>query len=183
MTEPTIRLRGGTYLVRPMAEADGPLVAAAFNRLSEASLRARFFTPVPRIHAGMVADLTRIDDQRIVLLAFDETGAVAAEARAVRHRGDPTSAEVAVTVLDAHQRQGLGSRLLRRLGAAARQQGITQLVGHVLHDNAAANGLLDGGGAERHLAEPGVAGFVIPLVPQTPQPQLAPAASAFGLAS
>lgn len=181
MTEPTIRLRGGTYLVRPMVEADGPLVVAAFNQLSEASLRARFFTPVPRIHAGMVADLTRIDDQRIVLLAFDAAGAVVAEARAVRHRSDPTTAEVAVTVLDAHQRQGLGSRLLRRLGGAARRQGITQLVGHVLHDNAAAVGLLDAGGAQRHLAEPGVTGFVIPLVPSTAQP--APAAAAFGLAS
>jgi GNAT superfamily N-acetyltransferase len=169
MTEPTRHVRELPYTVRPMLPADGPQVIAAFEHMSEASRRARFFSPVPRIHAGMAADLTLIDDQRIVLIAVGDDGSVAAEARAVRSRLDPSTAEVALTVLDAHQRQGLGTRLLRCLGSAAREAGITRFVGHVLVDNVAARALLDASGAARRVAEPGIYGFEIPLVPSSPR--------------
>lgn len=169
MNEPTTRSRAGRYLVRPMHVNDGPAVVAAFERLSDASRRARFFSPVPRIHAGMAADLVRVDDQRVVLLAFDESGTVVGEARAVRHRLDPATADIAVTVLDAYQHHGLGSCLLRRLGTEARRVGVTRFVGHVLVDNRAAQHLLARGGASLKLSEPGVHAFEIPLVPAAPQ--------------
>jgi len=165
MSEPTLRPGERRYLVRPMQGTDGPALVAAFEQLSDASRRARFFSPVPRIHAGMAADLVHLDHQRVVLLAFDQSGSVVGEARAVRHRREPATADIAVTVLDAHQRQGLGSCLLRRLGQEARRAGITRFVGHVLVDNRAAQHLLDSGGAVRALAEPGVHAFEIPLTP------------------
>lgn len=183
MNEPTMSVQGRRYVVRPMLEADGPQVIEAFEQLSDDARRARFLSPVPRIHAAMAADLTRVDDQRIVLLAFDESGAVAAEARAVRRANDPTTAEIAVTVLDGHRRRGLGSRLLRRLGAASRRAGVTRFVGHVLVDNVAAQGLLHSGGAHRHLAEPGIHGFEIPLLPAAAEHRDPQPASAMGKAS
>lgn len=166
MSELTMCVRGQRYTVRPMLDADRQQVIDAFeHHLSERSRRSRFLSPVPRIHSSIAADLTRIDDQRIVLLAFDDTGALAAEARAVRCADDPATAEIAVTVIDEHQHHGLGPRLLRRLGAAARRAGVRRFVGHVLVDNAPAQGLLQSAGATRRLAEPGVYGFEIPLVP------------------
>lgn len=182
MNEPTMSVRGRRYTVRPMIEADGPQVIEAFEQLSDAARRARFLSPVPRIHAAMAADLTRIDDQRIVLLAFDESGALVAEARAIRHASDPSTAEIAVTVLDGHQRQGLGSRLLRRLGAASRRAGVARFIGHVLVDNTAAQGLLRSGGAARHLAEPGIHSFEIPLIASDAQRDVV-AAQVIGRAS
>lgn len=165
MSELTMCVRGQRYTVRPMLEADGQQVIEAFEHLSDSSRRSRFLSPVPRIHSTIAADLTRVDDQRIVLLAFDDTGALVAEARAVRCAGDPSTAEIAVTVLDEHQHRGLGPRLLRRLGAASRRAGVKRFVGHVLVDNAAAQALLRSAGATRRLVEPGIYGFEIPLLP------------------
>jgi GNAT superfamily N-acetyltransferase len=182
MNELTVRARGRRYTVRAMTDDDGAAMLASFDRLSPASLRFRFFSPVPRLTPGIAADLTRIDDARIVLLAVDEAGDVAAEARAVRHRDDPATADVAVTVDEAHQRRGLGSKLLRVLGTEARRAGIDRLVGHVLLDNAAGQALLVAARAACWIDEPGVMGFEIPLGRRAVSPEIA-ARRTLGLAS
>jgi RimJ/RimL family protein N-acetyltransferase len=114
---------------------------------------------------GVVADLVRIDPgHRIVLLAFDAaTGALAGGARAVRHRDDPSVADVAVTVGAAHRRRGVGGALLRRLRRAALAEGIERFDGHVLIENVAARALLAGAGAVCTFDEPGVLRFEIRL--------------------
>lgn len=182
MNELTLRLRGRRYTVRPMEHGDAAAVLEAFGELTPASLRFRFFTASGRIPPGTAADLTRLDDGRIVLLALDAAGAVAAEARAIRHRDDPSTAEVAVTVVDGHQRRGLGSRLLRRLRHEARAAGIERLTGHVLHDNAAGQALLVAAHAVCWNSEPGVLGFEIPLRRRTVSPDIA-ARRSLGFAS
>ena len=164
MNERTIRLRGGERItVRSMTAGDAEAVRTAFGHLSPASLRSRFFTPMPRLTRGVVADLTLVDDRRIVLLALDETGQVIGEARAVRRREDPATAEIAVTVDDAHHRRGVGSALMRHLRREAERAGIERLAGHILTDNSAAQALLLRGDAVASFAEPGVLGFEIPL--------------------
>ena len=165
-----------------MEPGDADLVLAGFRSLSPASLRSRFFTAVPKITPDVEDALVRVDHHdRIVLLAFDDHGHLAGGARAIRDRLVPTSAEVAVTVGDAYQRRGLGSRLLRHVGGEAWNQGIDHLVGHVLVDNAAARTMLVRNGAVCRLDEPGVLAFSIPLdrraarnqVPMPPQVTLA----------
>lgn len=164
MNERTIRLRGDERItVRSMTAGDADAVRTAFDHLSPASLRSRFFTPMPRLPRSVAADLTLVDDRRIVLLALDGAGEVIGEARAVRLRHDPTSAEVAVTVDDAHQHRGVGSALMRVLRQEAERAGIERLTGHILTDNAAAQALLLRGDATASFAEPGVLGFEIPL--------------------
>jgi GNAT superfamily N-acetyltransferase len=157
-------------------------VLAGFRSLSPDSLRSRFFTPVPRITSDVERELVRVDHRdRIVLLAFDEDGHLAGGARATRDRHDAATAEVAITVGDAYQRRGLGSRLLRHLGGVAWGQGIDHLVGHVLVENVAARTMLVRHGAMCRLDEPGVLAFAIPLdrrmvrthVPMPPQITLA----------
>lgn len=152
------------FTVRSMTTDDAAAVIDAFNHLSPASLRYRFFSPVHRLTPGVAADLTAIDPAtRIVLLAFTASGALAGGVRAVRHRSCPTTADVAVTVGDAHQRRGLGSLLLQAVASQARQEGIDRLAGHVLVDNPAGRALLIKNGAMCRLDEPGVLAFEIPL--------------------
>lgn len=165
MNERTVRLRDGErFAVRAMEPDDAEVVLTGFRSLSPASTRSRFFTPIPRITPDVERELVRVDhDSRIVLLAFDGGGHLVGGARAMRDPLDRSLAEVAVTVGDGYQRRGLGSRLLRQLGRAAWDDGVTHLVGHVLVDNAAARALLIANGAMCRLEEPGVLAFTIPL--------------------
>jgi GNAT superfamily N-acetyltransferase len=183
MNERTLHLRdGGRFEVRAMEPDDADVVLAGFRSLSPQSLRTRFFTAVPRIAPDVEHELVRVDHHdRIVLLAFDDHGHLAGGARAIRDHLVPTSAEVAVTVGDAYQGRGLGSRLLRHVGGEAWNQGIDHLVGHVMVENAAARTMLVRNGASCRLDEPGVLAFSIPLdrravrthVPMPPQLTLA----------
>jgi hypothetical protein len=164
MNERTIRARDGSrFTVRPMTPTDADAVLDGFARLSPESHRNRFFAPGQKLTPGVRADLVRVDDNRIVLLAFDGDGRLVGGARAVRHRDDPATADVAITVGDRHQRLGLGSKLLRLLGQAALGAGIDRLAGHVLVDNPGGRGLLIANGAMVSFFEPGVLAFEIPL--------------------
>ena len=161
-----VRLADGqTFVIRPMEPWDAAAVRDGVAALSPSSLRLRFFSPVPRLTAGLVADLVRVDpSNRIVLLAIDpRDGRVAGEARAVRFRHDPTVADLAVSVTDELQQQGLGTALVRAVRRAARAQGIRALTGHVLVDNAGARAMLRRGGAVLEFDEPGVLRFRIEL--------------------
>jgi acetyltransferase len=156
-----------------MRRADADAVLDGFHHLSPTSLRYRFFNPVVRLTPGVAADLTAVDDQHLVLLAFDPTGRLVGGARATRHRDDWSTADVAVTVGDSHQRHGLGSKLLRILRTEAKQAGIERLAGHVLVDNAAGQALLVGAHAACWFDEPGVLAFEIPLGRRTVAPAIA----------
>lgn len=174
MNERTIRLRGGERIVvRPMTPDDREAVIAGFEHLSPAARRLRFLSPTPRLTPGMAADLTTVDDDHLVLLAVDERGRVVGGARATRHRADPATADVAVTVGDHLQRRGLATRLLRLLRDEARRAGIDRLAGHVSVENAAAQRMLVSSGAVVSFSEPGVLGFEIPLGRRTVAPEQA----------
>lgn len=162
-----VRLRdGASVVVREMRPTDADAVREGFRSLSAESLRRRFFTPAPRLTAGMLEDLTAVDPgRRLVLLAFETgTGRLLGGARAVRLRHDPGAADVAVTVGDECQGRGLGTALLRELVRAARAQGIERLRGNVLVDNGPAKRLLRAAGAHLVFDEPGVLRFELPLV-------------------
>lgn len=183
MNERTIRIRGGERVtVRPMTSADADVVLDGFHHLSPTSLRHRFFSPVVRLTPGVAADLVAIDDRHLVLLAFDADGRLLGGARATRHRDDPATADVAVTVGDHHQRKGLGKKLLRLLRSDAKAAGIERFTGHVLAENAAAQALLVAAHAVVWFAEPGAVAFEIPLGRRTVAPEIA-ARRSLGVAS
>ena len=183
MNERTIRLRGGERVtVRSMTPSDRDAVIAGFEHLSPAGRRLRFLSPTHHLTPGMVADLTAVDDDHLVLLAVDARGRVVGGARATRHRADRSVADVAVTVGDHLQGRGLATRLLRFLGEEAQRAGIERLAGHVLVDNAAAQRLLVSARAVVSFDEPGVLAFEIPLGRRTVPPAHA-ARRHLGLAS
>src|SRR4051794_18723776 len=68
----------------------------------------------------------------LALVAFAADGTPLGVVRAIRQRDDAAAAEVALAIIDARQRQGLGTELISRLARCAAAAGIERLVAQVL---------------------------------------------------
>jgi acetyltransferase len=140
---------GRVVLIRPARPEDRDRYVAAVDGLSATSRYQRFLSPVPRLPTRDVDRMMDLDAHRqVVLHATDESGlAIVGVARFV-FTGSRT-AELAITVGDAWQRQGLGRALLDRLLAAAREHGVTRLTADSLAANRAVAALLRSRGFHR----------------------------------
>ena len=141
----------------PVTPAAKPLIQAAVGRMSAETSRRRFFTVRRQLSDIELARLTDIDGwQRFAIGAatLDASGAVegVGVARFARLADRPQVAEFALVVVDAHQRKGIGRRMLHALARAASRRGIDRLRGLVLADNRPMLNLL-----ARHA--PGLASF------------------------
>jgi GNAT superfamily N-acetyltransferase len=144
-------------VIRPMRASDGTAMRAGFLSLSPASLQQRFFSPIQQVPVELLDQLTVVDPAtRLVLLAFDGPQLLGG-ARAMRL--DAATADLAVTVGDAHQGRGVGSALLAELRTAAAAWGVDRLIGHVRMDNEPAKRMLRRAGARLTFDEPGVLRF------------------------
>ncbi len=133
-------------LVRP---EDKPLIEEGFAQLSKESRYMRFFAAKDHLTADELRYLTEIDGENHFAL-----GAVAVDAdrgeqglgvaRFVRLADEPDVAELAVTVIDAAQRKGLGRILCERLIAAAHERGVRRFRAEILASNAAMLALVRG---------------------------------------
>lgn len=158
---------GTAILVRPLVPADRAELRERYDRLSERSRRLRFVSAPDHLSAAMLDHLLDVDQQdRLALVAAlaDEPGAPGiGVARFVRDRDDPTVAEAAVTVVDDHQRRGIGTVLLVELVAAAIGRGIRTFVADVLWDNRELLESLRAVGADVVAGEPGLASVRVDL--------------------
>jgi acetyltransferase len=170
LTETHVLPGGHPVLVRPVLYTDRHQLAQGFERLSDVSRRMRFFNPPEHLSARFLEYLTVLDyDRHYALAAFvaDEPGAPGVGvARWIRLAEDPDKAEVAVTVLDAYQRRGIGSLLLVLLAARAADKGVKTLVAGVLWENAGLLADLRDVGARVVAGEPGVARVELDLEPE-----------------
>jgi GNAT superfamily N-acetyltransferase len=169
LTETHVLPSGRPIMVRPLLYSDAGALAHGFELLSDVSRRLRFFNPPEHLSPRMLEYLTTLDyDRHYALAAFaaDEPGTPGVGvARWIRLAEDPTKAEVAVTVLDAYQRRGIGTLLLVLLAARAAEKGVGTLVAGVLWENAALLADLKAAGARVVAAEPGVARVELDLAP------------------
>jgi RimJ/RimL family protein N-acetyltransferase len=135
-----IALRDGSaVLLRPQRPDDGPRLAEFFAALSPHSRYQRFFTGMPsRLPRGILKALANVDGDRHVGVVAERDGRVVGAARYVRSEQTPEVADVAFTVADELQGNGLGRRLMRELQAHAARRGITRFVFDVLPANDAA---------------------------------------------
>jgi len=161
-------LRDGTpVLVRPVTPADKPVLREAFTRLSDQSRYRRFMQPVRELTEQQLDYLTKIDQtSHLAWIAVDPSSAEHSGlgvARCIRSSKDPTVAEVAVTVVDAHQGKGLGSLLLGVITRAAVHQGIKTFVAHVLAENAPMLNLFTALGSTVTVEDAGVLAVRMPL--------------------
>jgi GNAT superfamily N-acetyltransferase len=159
-----VRLNDGTgvhlRLVRP---DDKPLLVAGFARLSPESRYRRFFSVKKELSEAELTYLTECDGQRHLAIAAtrllpDGTEEGLGVARFVRVSDDPGAAEAAVAVIDEYQSRGLGTLLLLRLIAAARERGIERFRAIIMTDNAPVLALLRDSGA--HVLQAGTDGDV-----------------------
>lgn len=160
---------GTRVLVRPLVPGDRDELVARYGELSSRSRRLRFVSAPLRLTPRMLdhlVDVDYVDRHALVATLVDEPDEPSVGiARYVRSAEDPTAADAAVTVLDAHQGRGIGTLLLGSLVEAAIDNGIEAFTADILWDNAA---LLDGlrsVGARVVPGEPGLATVRIDLPP------------------
>jgi ribosomal protein S18 acetylase RimI-like enzyme len=127
--------------VREIRLDDVDRLQRMFTRLSADTVYHRFFSPVVEPRRSALIWLTAVDhDRRDALVALDGDEIVAV----ARYDAGPEAgtAEVAVTVEDAWQHQGIGRRLTARLAHRAVDHGIESFTASVMADNRPALGLL-----------------------------------------
>jgi GNAT superfamily N-acetyltransferase len=136
---------GARLRVRPIVPADREPLADAFDRLSDRSRRQRFLAPKPRLSARELDYLTDVDHvTHEALVAIDETtGDIVGVGRYATGGAGGAAADMALAVVDAWQRRGIGHALAVRLVERARANGITRLTGTALADNLLVRALLD----------------------------------------
>jgi GNAT superfamily N-acetyltransferase len=125
-----------SILIRPIEPSDKEALAAGFARLSPESRYRRFMSPTADLSEARLRYLTEVDHVDHEALVALEPGSDEGigVARYVRLE-DPEVAELAVAVLDEWQGNGVGSLLLQRLAAAARENGIERFSAMILEEN------------------------------------------------
>ena len=134
------QLRNGRRIeIRALKPDDRQALLAAADRTSDRSLYRRFFGVRREFSEEEVASFVNIDfvDEVALLAVVHESGqeVIAGGGRYILVR--PGTAELAFTVVDEYQGQGIASALLRHLITLARAAGLHELIAEVLPDNVA----------------------------------------------
>lgn len=135
---------GRSCHVRPIEPDDAVRLQEFHGRLSDRTIYYRFFTAYSTLSDRDVWRFTHVDYvDRLGLVGLMDDAIVGV---ARFDRISPTVAEVAFVVRDDVQGLGLGSALLMRLAAAARDCGITRFTAEVLPENRRMLATFEGGG-------------------------------------
>ncbi|MDX6664269.1 MAG: hypothetical protein QOG68_475 [Solirubrobacteraceae bacterium] len=140
--------------IRAITAADCDRLREAFERLSPESRYRRFLAPVAELSAAMLQSLTDVDhsNHEALVAICPGSGQIVGVARFVRLADDREAAELAVTVADDWQHDGLGTVLVALLADRARACGVHRFVGEMLWRNRPMHHLL------RELAIPEIHG-------------------------
>ncbi len=129
---------GTAVILRPIQPEDRRLLEEGLGRLSARSRFTRFFSTLTEFSPRQLDYLTAVDQRKHVawgaILEGDDLSGVGV-GRFARLPDDPDAAEVAVTVLDEHQRRGIGGLLLALLFRTAMHLGVQRLQAYVLREN------------------------------------------------
>ncbi|WP_299882333.1 GNAT family N-acetyltransferase [uncultured Sulfitobacter sp.] len=161
-------------LVREVVPDDRKSMREGFEKLSKQSRFFRFLAPHRHLSEAELDRFTEANTDEHFAIGAASIGVEAnmplATARFVRVAKGSEEAEFAITIIDSHQRLGLGSLLLRTLAREAQRRGIQRFTALVHHDNAGIQALMKRFGGYRQSG--GVAEqWVLPL-PLTPAPTL-----------
>lgn len=133
-----VSLRDGAQaLIRPIRTADAPLLADAFDRLSDRSRWLRFLTAKRELTAAELryfTDVDHVDHEALIALSATDGRAIGV-ARYIRSADDRLAAELAVTVVDDWHRRGVATQLMVRLNQRAVHSGVCRYTVLVAADN------------------------------------------------
>jgi RimJ/RimL family protein N-acetyltransferase len=138
----TATLRDGTSVtLRAVRPDDASRLQTAFKRLSRQSVYLRFLDQRTELADREAQRLAGVDQHTHVALAATviqdgEEHIVGVARYAIISPSEPDAAEAAVTVIDEFQGRGLGTIMLRRMVAFAREHGIRAFVANVHYSNA-----------------------------------------------
>ena len=166
-------LRDGTPLtIRVMRPDDCDRIVAAFGKLDADTIYTRFFSHRKEIPAAALARIAAIDFVNLAsLVATIGSGAGETVIASATYVGIPAAdnakaAEVAFTVEEDYQRQGLGGKLLAALAVLARRHGIVRFEAEVLAGNSAMLSVFQRSGLPMHRrAEGGTVHITLELGP------------------
>jgi RimJ/RimL family protein N-acetyltransferase len=131
---------------RPIEPADRTRLQRFHRRLSVPTVTQRFHGAKLELTEPLARRFTELDghEAAAIVATTGTRGRIVGVARYARL--DPRRAEVAFVVEDAYQGRGIGRKLLERLIALARAEGIEELVAYVLPGNERMLRLLRGAG-------------------------------------
>lgn len=149
MIQEVVTLKDGTRAaIRPIRRDGIDKLLEGISKLSERSRRMRFLSNRADFSAEEVRHLVETDGFNtvtFVLAVLDdndrEIESVAA-AHSIRLKPQSDTAEIAVAVLDAWQNKGVGSALMKRLRAHARESGVRKWMAYIASENQAMRHLL-----------------------------------------
>lgn len=175
-------LRNGTRVQLRVARPDDRgRIVAAFNELEPDSVYTRFFSMRKALTAAELDRLTTTDFTHFVgLLAVvgqeaGETVIGGATYVVLPSAGHTRSAEVAFTIEEDYQGQGLAGQLFDVLASVARQHGIHRFEAEVLAGNAPMLKVFERSGLPlTKTRDGGVTHVVMDLLPAGAEPQAAP---------
>jgi GNAT superfamily N-acetyltransferase len=131
-------LRDGRQIeIRAFRPEDRPAFMAAAGEVGPRSRYLRFFTLKREFSEKEQEFFLNVDfDKHVALVAIAEESGRKLIVGAGRYVGvEPGKAEVAFTVIDRYQGQGIGASLVRHLVIVARESGLHELVAEVLPEN------------------------------------------------
>jgi acetyltransferase len=135
--ESDVPLRDGTVMhLRPIRPDDATVARQFLESVSHDDIRARFHGAMRDFSGALLIRLTQIDyDREIALIGFRDGDEL--PLGVVRLYADPdnVSGEFAILVRSDLHGNGLGTALIHRIIALARQRGLAKIVGSVLRDN------------------------------------------------
>jgi GNAT superfamily N-acetyltransferase len=121
--------------IRALAPGEDAVVQAVFDGMSADARLQRFHVAMPHLSAAFRRALARVEPgQRYVGVAL-AGGEPIGLAQWIRDPTRPGRADVSVAVVDAHQRRGVGRRLLRHLAGDAARHGVEEFTAWVRLDN------------------------------------------------
>eukprot|EP00123_Amoebidium_parasiticum_P001543 comp12658_c0_seq1/m.7729 comp12658_c0_seq1/g.7729 ORF comp12658_c0_seq1/g.7729 comp12658_c0_seq1/m.7729 type:complete len:283 (-) comp12658_c0_seq1:316-1164(-) len=131
---------GHTFVLGPITAQHKNLIVDAFNHLSDESRERRFFNQKKELSDEELEFFTHPDMKNhyavgVALKNPDGTLTGVAEGRYVRLKTDPEAAEIAFTVVDEFQGQGVATKIFEKLVEGAAANGIKKLEAITHSDN------------------------------------------------
>jgi RimJ/RimL family protein N-acetyltransferase len=133
---------GDVAHLRPLQDGESAPLLEVFAGLSDQSRASRYLVGTPRLPPFMVRQLAATDGLMSVAWLATIADRPAGIGRYVRTDQDPCTADVALEVVDEHQRRGLGTILLDAITTVAVVHGVRRLHATALPDNRASLRLL-----------------------------------------
>ena len=127
------------FFFRPIIPSDKAFVKMGYRELSDKSRYLRFFAHQNELSVEQLKFFTEVDGQNHVawgimdVTRFDAIPA--GTGRFIRLKEEPSTAEVAITIVDAFQRMGLGRAMMALLNLEGSRLGIERFRYHVLPEN------------------------------------------------